>query len=147
MTGVAVNVIGLPVHKAPEETMDTEAGNAPVTVIVIVLLVAGIGLAQVAFEVSSAFTRSPFANVVVVYVGPVNTRPPFTNHWYVGPAPPFVGVGVNVTDVPEQIDPEGLAAIVTDATRFGFTVMVIPLLVAGLPVAHNAFDVSIQVTI
>ena len=65
-TGVAVKVIGLPVHKAPDETIDTDAGKAPVTVMVMVLLVAGTGVAQVAFDVNSAFTRSPFAKVVVV---------------------------------------------------------------------------------
>ena len=140
-------MIGLPVHKAPEETIVTDAGNAPVTVIVIVLLVAGTGVAQVALDVSSAFTRSPFARVVVVYVGPVKTDPPLTNHSYTGPAPPLVGVGVNVTEVPEQIEPDGTAAIVTEAARLGFTVIVIALLVAGLPVTHNAFDVSMQVTI
>ena len=80
MTGVAVKVSGLPVNKAPEDTIVTDAVSAPVTVIVMILLVAGTGLAQVALDVISAFTRSPLANVVVVKVGPVNTGVPLTNH-------------------------------------------------------------------
>ena len=38
-------------------------------------------------------------------------------------------------------------AIVTLTGRFGFTVMVIPVDVAGLPVAQVAFEVKTQVTI
>ena len=58
----------------------------------------------------------------------------------------MVGVAVNVTLVPEQIAPEGLAEIVTLTGRFGFTVMVIPAEVAGLPVAQVALEVNTQVT-
>ena len=56
----------------------------------------------------------------------------------------MVGVAVNVTLVPEQI-------VVADADilkltgKFGFTIMVTEFDVAGLPVAHVAFDVRIQV--
>lgn len=58
--------------------------------------------------------------------------------------PPFTGVAVNVTDVPEQT---GLldAAILTLTGRIGFTVMVTVLEVAGLPEIHPAFEVSTQV--
>ena len=59
----------------------------------------------------------------------------------------MVGVAVNVTDVPEQIEPEGLAEIVIAGVRFGFTVIVILADVAGLPVAHVAFDVRTHVII
>jgi hypothetical protein len=52
-----------------------------------------------------------------------------------------VGVAVKVTEVPEQIAPDGTAAILTLAGRFGLTVIVIVFDVAGLPVAHVAFDV------
>jgi hypothetical protein len=55
--------------------------------------------------------------------------------------PPFVGVAVKVTDVPAQMVPEGDAAILTLAGSNGSTVIVIVLDVAGLPVAHDAFDV------
>ena len=59
--------------------------------------------------------------------------------------PPFVGVAVNVTEVPAQT---GLAetAIETLTGSNGFTVMVIGLEVAGLPVGQVAFEVSTQVT-
>ena len=48
--------------------------------------------------------------------------------------------------MPEQTAPAGTAAILTLTGRFGFTVIVIAFDVAGLPVAHVAFDVSTQVT-
>ena len=57
----------------------------------------------------------------------------------------MVGVAVKVTLVPAQI-------VVADAEililtgRFGFTVMVTVLDVAGLPVAQVALDVNTQVT-
>jgi hypothetical protein len=53
----------------------------------------------------------------------------------------LVGVAVKVTEVPAQIAPEGTAAILTLAGRFGLTVIVIVFDVAGLPVAQVAFDV------
>ena len=59
----------------------------------------------------------------------------------------MVGVAVNVTLVPAQIAPEGLAEIVTLTGRFGFTVIVIPADVAGLPVTQVALDVNTQVMI
>ncbi len=60
--------------------------------------------------------------------------------------PGFVGVAVNVTLVPEQIVVAD-AEILMLAGRIGFTVMVTPLDVAGLPVAQVALEVSIQITI
>ena len=59
--------------------------------------------------------------------------------------PPFVGVAVNVTDVPGQIVVD-VAEMLTLTGRFGFTVMVIVLDVAGLPVAQVALEVITQVT-
>ena len=59
----------------------------------------------------------------------------------------MVGVAVNVTDVPEHIVLPGFAVILTKGVRTGFTVMVMPLLVAGLPVAHGvALEVSVTFT-
>ena len=57
----------------------------------------------------------------------------------------MVGVAVKVTDVPEQT---GLAEAATDTLtgRFGLTVMVTELDVAGLPVAQVALEVNTQVT-
>ena len=51
--------------------------------------------------------------------------------------PPLVGVAVKVTLVPAQIAPDGTAAMLTLAGKLGFTVMVIVLEVAGLPVKHG----------
>ena len=65
---------------------------------------------------------------------------PALNHWYVG-VPPLVGVAVKVTEVPAQIAPNGEADILTLAANNGFTVIVIVLEVAGLPVAQVAVDV------
>ena len=53
----------------------------------------------------------------------------------------MVGVAVKVTEVPAQMVPDGTAAILTLAVNIGFTVIVIPLEVAGLPVAHVALEV------
>ena len=53
----------------------------------------------------------------------------------------MVGVAVKVTDVPAQIAPEGTAAILTLAANRGLTVIVIPVDVAGLPVAQVAVEV------
>ena len=71
---------------------------------------------------------------------------PFTFHWYVGVAPPLVGVAVKVTEVPAQT---GLAeaAIDTLTGSSGFTVMVTVLEVAGLPVGQVAFEVRTQVIV
>ena len=60
--------------------------------------------------------------------------------------PPLVGVAVNVTLVPEQMV-VAEAEILTLTGRLGFTVMVTVLEVAGLPVAHVAFDVITQVMV
>ena len=66
-----------------------------------------------------------------------------------GDDPPLVGVAVNVTLVPEQI----VLLVTSDAMltltgRLLFTVIVMALLVAGLPVAQEVrFDVSSTVTI
>ena len=59
----------------------------------------------------------------------------------------MVGVAVNVTLVPAQMVVDGLAAILTLTGKFGFTVIVIVFDVAGLPVAHVAFDVNTHVTV
>jgi hypothetical protein len=55
--------------------------------------------------------------------------------------PPFVGVAVKVTEDPAHIGPVGNAAILTLAGSNGLTISVIVLEVAGLPVAHDAFEV------
>ena len=60
--------------------------------------------------------------------------------------PPLVGVAVNVTLVPAQIVPAGLAAMLTLTGKFGLTVMVMLLDVAGFPVAQVALDVKTHVT-
>ena len=57
-----------------------------------------------------------------------------------------MGVAVKVTLVPEQIVVSE-AEIFTLTGRFGFTVMVIVLDVAGLPVAQVALEVTTQVTV
>ncbi len=59
--------------------------------------------------------------------------------------PPLVAVAVNVTLVPEQIAEDGLAEILTLTGKFGFTVIVIPVDVAGFPVAQVAFEVRTTV--
>ena len=58
----------------------------------------------------------------------------------------MAGVAVNVTDAPEQIGLDE-AAIDTLTGRFGLTVIVTSLDVAGLPVGQVAFEVITQVTL
>jgi hypothetical protein len=60
--------------------------------------------------------------------------------------PPFVGVAVKVTLVPEQMVVAD-AEMLTLAGRFGFTVMVSVLEVAGLPVTQGALDVKTHVMV
>jgi hypothetical protein len=69
---------------------------------------------------------------------PVPTLTPFNCHWYVGVAPPFVGVAVNVTEAPVQdgLDPEVIATF-TEGVTVGLTVTVdtaVPLQPADVPV-------------
>ncbi len=73
----------------------------------------------------------------------VPALPPLTFHWYDGEDPPFVGVAVNVTDVPAHT---GLAEAAIDILtgESAVTVIVTVFDVAGLPVAHVALDVSIH---
>ena len=72
----------------------------------------------------------------------------FTLHWYIGVVPPFVGVAVKVTLVPAQtILSKSFEAMLTLTGRFGFTVVVMALLVAGLPVAQVAVEVIATVTV
>ena len=60
----------------------------------------------------------------------------------------MVGVAVNVTLVPVQMElPEALDAMLTLAVKLAFTVMVIPLEVAGEPVTQFALEVICTVTI
>lgn len=59
----------------------------------------------------------------------------------------MVGVAVNVTDVPEHILLPGLADMLTDGVTVGFTVIVIPVLVAVAGDAQVALLVITQVTI
>jgi hypothetical protein len=77
--------------------------------------------------------------VYVDPVSPVISVPPLY-HWYAG-TPPLVELAVKVTEVPAQIAPDGEAEILTLAGNKGFTVIVIILEVAGLPVAQVAVDV------
>lgn len=60
--------------------------------------------------------------------------------------PPLVGVAVKVTLVPGQIV-LAEALMLTETGKFGFTVIVMLLLVAGLPVAQGeAFEVKTTLT-
>ena len=60
--------------------------------------------------------------------------------------PPFVGVAVNVTFVPEQVGLEPVvSAMETDGAAVGVTDMVIPVLVAVKGLAQVALDVRIHV--
>ncbi len=78
----------------------------------------------------------------------VPTLIPFNLQRYVGEAPPLVGVAVNVTLVPEQIElSASFEDTLTLAATLGFTTVVILLEVAGEPVIQGvALDVITTVT-
>jgi hypothetical protein len=60
----------------------------------------------------------------------------------------LVGVAVNVSEEPAQVGlVPNVIAIDTEGTSTGFTVIVIPVLVAVVGLAQVAFDVKTQVTI
>ena len=61
--------------------------------------------------------------------------------------PPFVGLAVKVSAVPEQdgFAPE-VSAMDTDGVTVGLTVILILLEVAGLPITPERLDVITQVT-
>ena len=61
--------------------------------------------------------------------------------------PPFVGVAVKVTVVPEQMEPDGFALMLTAGTTVELTTMVIELEVAVVGLAQDALDVRMQVMI
>ena len=144
LTGVAVKVTEVPAQIAPEgaSAMLTLAGRFVLTTMVIVFDVAGFPETHVAFEVITTETTSLLIRVVEEKVGLlVPAFIPFTFHWYEGVVPPLAGVAVKVTDVPGHMAPEGRAAILTLAGRFGLTTMVTVFDVAGFPVTHVAFEV------
>jgi hypothetical protein len=61
--------------------------------------------------------------------------------------PPLVGVAVKVTADPAQVGlVPAVNAMLTEGTNTGFTVMVMPALVAVVGLAQVALDVSTQVT-
>ena len=83
------------------------------------------------FAVITTDTTSPTFKVVLKVDPPVPTAVVPINHWYVGAAPPLVGVAVNVIKSVEHIVlSKSLLAIVTDGTTGAVTVVVIAFEVA-----------------
>ena len=145
MTGVAVNVTEVPgqIVVADGATV-TDGTTRSFTVIVIWLLVTVGDDGQIAFVVITTVTLSVFTKELLEKVGLfVPTSTPFTFHWYDGFVPPFVGVAVNVTDVPAQIVDPGLALIRTEGVTVGFRVNV---MLKGVPVQLPDFGVTTYVT-
>ena len=81
MVGVAVNVTKVPWQTGlAEAAMDTETGKFVLTVMVIALDVAGLPVAQVAFEDSTQVIISLFAGTYEYVVLFVPTFDPLTFH-------------------------------------------------------------------
>jgi hypothetical protein len=81
LTGVAVNVTVVPWHTGfADAPIETLTGRFELTVIVIVLDVAGLPVAHVAFDVSTQLITSLFAGVYVYVLMLVPTFPPLTFH-------------------------------------------------------------------
>ena len=127
-------------------------GACALTAIVIPLLVAVAGAIQVALDVITTEIISPLLRVLLLLVNVarlvgVPRFTPFMRHWKVGAAPLFTGVAVKVVlpEVEQMLVAD--AEMVTDGVSNGFTVMVISLPVAGLPIAQVALEVSTTVTL
>ncbi len=144
---MAVKVTALPVHIVVALAVMLTVGVALLpTVIITALDVSVAGTAQVALDVSTAFTTSPLARAVLAYVLLlVPTTVPFLNHWYVGEPPPLTGVAVNVTFWPAQIEVDE-ALTVTSGATLGATVMVMVLLLAELVPEQPLTDVKVSDT-
>lgn len=126
MTGVAVKVTDVPGQIDVEDaTTETDGTGAGFTVMMIPVLVAVVGEAQTAFDVSSTVTTSLLIRVEELKEELlVPTFVPLTFHWKVGEGPPFMGVAVKETEVPGHIV---VAVEVTDieGTTGSLTVIVI----------------------
>ena len=81
--GVAVKVTEVPLQILfTDSKMLMLAGKMGLTIIVTSLDKAGLPVAQVALDVNTQVTTSPFANVVLVYVAAFDpTFVPFNFHW------------------------------------------------------------------
>ncbi len=143
LVGEAVNVTEDPAQiEFADSKILTEAGKFGLTVIVTTFDVTGLPVEHVAFDVIFTVIASLLTNVVDVQVdevSPLMAVAPLY-HWYAGTVPPLVGVAVNVTEDPAQIE-FAVAKILTEAIKFALTVIVTTFDVAGLPVEHVAFDV------
>ena len=113
------------------------------TVIVMLLLIAVSGVAQVAVLVSRQVITSPVDDAVVMYTVSLLTAAPFLYHNRVGEAPPFTVRALKETDVPAQIV-SALAVIVMEGLSKGFTTRCVVALLAVSGVAHAAVLCSTQ---
>ena len=147
MPPLAVNVTVVPAQMVISSELIRVGTGKALTIIVTALDVAGFPVTHAMEEVITTVTTLLFARVVDVNAGlSVPTFAPLTFHWYDGVAPPFTGVAVKVTEVPEQIVCPGEAAIETLTGTVGVTCIVNVLEVAGLPVTQGAVDVIATVT-
>lgn len=136
MVGTAVNVTDDPIQaEFPGALLliETDGVTTGFTVIVIMALLAKGGEAHKRELVIVHAMMSLFTSVLVIKVLPfAPTLTPFIFHWYAGVPPPFTGVAVNFTLVPEQmVFPAALLIIDTDGTTNEFTVIVMLLLAAA----------------
>ena len=72
---------------------------------------------------------------------------PFNFHWYAGVDPPFVGVALKDTFVPEQIVVPGLAVMVTEGVTVFVTIIDTVFDVAVAGETQAAFEVITQETV
>jgi hypothetical protein len=103
--GVAVKVTEVAGQMVVAEALTaTEGVGAGVTVMFMGLLVADIGEAQTALDVTVTVTASLLFKVAeekLELLPP--TILPFTFHWYTAAVPPFMAVALKVTGVPGQM--------------------------------------------
>ena len=128
--------------------MLTEGATDAFTPMVMLLLDAVVDVAQAEFEVMVQATTAPAVSDVVVKVAAfVPAALPFTVHAYDGVLPPLVGEAVKVTDAPAQVGfVPVVCAMLTAGADGAFTVTVIELDVAGLPITPLWLEVITQLT-
>lgn len=116
-------------------------------VIVVFVEVAVVGTAQLELDDIIQCTDELLVKAGVVKKAPLPTKLPSINHSYEGLSPPLVGVGVNVTDCPEQIVVEGEGVIITLGVTDGLIVIVVIVEEAVVGTAQLELEVIIQYTV
>ena len=143
---VAVYVTELPLHIfVALAEIDILGIKVADTFIVIAFEVILLAVTQLAFEVITQVTISPFdklEDVNIVEFVPILF--PFIFHWYCGLEPPLVLVAVKVTELPLQIKLLVAEIVIVGGTLFELNVINTTLDVSDIPFEHCKLEYIIQ---